>query len=578
MQELSKATEKFGFFQKRILLLLCLSGAFNAPFVIWFVIFPLYTHRCSIAAIDDASNSTCLNRSKSHVTLVSKSSCLFNITPIETGPDGTQRWSQCYTFNTIADSWRNDQEEFTTINRSDVGKCTDGWEYDTPDKLLTVPMEFDLVCDRSWLVPLASSLYMFGLLAGSIIGGFVSDRWGRRKALLGSVIGMCAGAAALAVIPIWSLSHPILFMMGCCCATRVGNEFVMISEIIPEKYRSLAGNMNNGGMAVNMVLAALVNYLLPNWRHMMGLMAAADFLLIIPIYLYVKESLKWLLQSKRNDDAMKLLKEISRINRVEINDMELSQFLRKETINHKKIEAKSLVVEEETGKPTRYTYIHLLKAGFLRKRILILVGVWFAVNLEYYGLFFNVKNLAGNRYLNGVLAGLVEIPSTIFCQVSIRKMGGRLSNCMMTGLAAVCCLITTGLSKYRPAVTVFSLMGLFFGSAAYANAWILTGEFFPTLLRNQAYGLCSAVARISGITAPFFIYLGEKYYAGIPYLVTGLVGILAAFGVYFLPETKSLPLPDTMEEAAAQEKYTQKLCGKHQDSTKVEQQTSPHAI
>ncbi|XP_076823449.1 solute carrier family 22 member 3-like isoform X2 [Clavelina lepadiformis] len=214
---------------------------------------------------------------------------------------------------------------------------------------------------------------------------------------------MCAGAAALAVIPIWSLSHPILFMMGCCCATRVGSEFVMISEIIPEKYRSLAGNMNNGGMAVNMVLAPLVNYLLPNWRHMMGLMAAADFLLIIPIYLYVKESLKWLLQSKRNDDAMKLLKEISRINRVEINDMELSQFLRKETINDKKIEAKSLVVEEETGKPTRYTYIHLLKAGFLRKRILILVGLWFAVNLEYYGLFFNVKNLAGNRYLNGVL-------------------------------------------------------------------------------------------------------------------------------------------------------------------------------
>ncbi|XP_076823448.1 solute carrier family 22 member 1-like isoform X1 [Clavelina lepadiformis] len=191
MQDLSKATEKFGFFQKRILLLLCLSGAFNAPFVIWFVIFPLYTppHRCSIAAIDDASNSTCLNRSKSHVTLVSKSSCLFNITPIETGPDGTQRWSQCYTFNTTAeclaillnlwftpDSWRNDQEEFTTINSSDVGKCTDGWEYDTPDNLLTVPMEFDLVCDRSWLVPLASSLYMFGLLASSIIGGFVSDR------------------------------------------------------------------------------------------------------------------------------------------------------------------------------------------------------------------------------------------------------------------------------------------------------------------------------------------------------------------------------------------------------------------
>ena len=108
-----------------------------------------------------------------------------------------------------------------------------------------------------------------------------------------------------------------------------------------------------------------------------------------------------MLQSKRNDDAMNLLKEISRINRAEINDMELSQFLKKPTTNDKKvsfqikssstitdriitfitqlcskIEAKSLVAEEETGKPTRYTYIHLLKAGFLRKRILILVGVW----------------------------------------------------------------------------------------------------------------------------------------------------------------------------------------------------------
>jgi len=40
--------------------------------------------------------------------------------------------------------------------------------------------------------------------------------------------------------------------------------------------------------------------------------------------------------------------------------------------------------------------------------------------------------------------------------------------------------------------------------------YIFTGDFFPTLLRNQAYGAASFSGRIGGILIPYVLYLGKR--------------------------------------------------------------------
>ena len=51
------------------------------------------------------------------------------------------------------------------------------WLYDSFEMSQTGVTEWDLVCDKLWVIGMVSSLYMVGLMIGSFIVGYFSDRW-----------------------------------------------------------------------------------------------------------------------------------------------------------------------------------------------------------------------------------------------------------------------------------------------------------------------------------------------------------------------------------------------------------------
>jgi len=48
--------------------------------------------------------------------------------------------------------------------------------YEIPDFAKTNVFQFDLVCDRTYLSSLATSLYIIGALIGSLVLGNIADR------------------------------------------------------------------------------------------------------------------------------------------------------------------------------------------------------------------------------------------------------------------------------------------------------------------------------------------------------------------------------------------------------------------
>ncbi|VDN12711.1 unnamed protein product [Dibothriocephalus latus] len=67
-------------------------------------------------------------------------------------------------------------------------KCPFGfvYEYDWYQFPGGLVEEWDLVCDRAWEVPFNESIYMLGMLIGYLVGGWFSDRFGRRLVILAS--------------------------------------------------------------------------------------------------------------------------------------------------------------------------------------------------------------------------------------------------------------------------------------------------------------------------------------------------------------------------------------------------------
>ena len=55
-------------------------------------------------------------------------------------------------------------------------EATSVWLYDSFEMSHTGVTEWDLVCDKLWVIGMVSSLYMVGLMIGSFIVGYFSDR------------------------------------------------------------------------------------------------------------------------------------------------------------------------------------------------------------------------------------------------------------------------------------------------------------------------------------------------------------------------------------------------------------------
>ncbi|KAK8728971.1 hypothetical protein OTU49_008907, partial [Cherax quadricarinatus] len=73
------------------------------------------------------------------------------------------------------------------------------WVYDTSLFSATTVTQFDLTCDKAWLRPFAGSMYMTGMLVGAIVIGDLADRFGRKKAILTSVLLLGTGGVISAV-------------------------------------------------------------------------------------------------------------------------------------------------------------------------------------------------------------------------------------------------------------------------------------------------------------------------------------------------------------------------------------------
>ncbi|KAK2140707.1 hypothetical protein LSH36_1273g00022, partial [Paralvinella palmiformis] len=82
--------------------------------------------------------------------------------------------------------------------------CTE-WIYDRSEFISTINSKYNLVCDSSWMSELTSTIYMGGVLVGSLISGVISDRFGRKLPMLLFMVGYLAFALAQAFAPNYTL-------------------------------------------------------------------------------------------------------------------------------------------------------------------------------------------------------------------------------------------------------------------------------------------------------------------------------------------------------------------------------------
>ena len=183
-------------------------------------------------------------------------------------------------------------------------------------------------------------------------------------------------------------------------------------------------------------------------------------------------------------------------------------------------------------------------------KMLVSILQWFTQSLVYYGISLNTDILGGNPYLNFFYFSCAEFLSQIASHFILNRYGRKLPYLFNYCLIAFS-LITIGFlpASMKWLEIILVLISKFSISFNFSAIYIITGESYPTVIRNTAVSTCSMVARIASSISPLVAMLGETHWKPLPFIIYGsVVAFSGLLFFFFIPETKGLNLPESLDD------------------------------
>ncbi|XP_070559976.1 organic cation transporter protein-like [Ptychodera flava] len=534
---LKNAVGEFGVFQKRSCILFCLANIVVAMNLISTVFIQADTdHWCKVPD-SELWLETCesLNISSNCVNTVRDLTI-----PKETLNDGCQaswKFSNCLRYENTALQAFNESSNNSTMTKH----CDHGWEYDTSQYKSTVIQEFDLVCDRSYLNALATSVHLAGSLTGNIIFGPLSDRIGRMKTFTICVAQLLISAILEATVPFFAVF--IIFRYTAAMAHHGMHltAFILLTEMVGPSKRGFVSGIFFVSFALGYMALVVFAYFFRHWRHLMLAMILPSALFFLYPW-FLSESARWLLAVGKTRQAETVMRRMARVNGMTVSDDMFT------ALNGK---ANDYVKKTTTKQKSTSGTFDLFRYPNIRKKTIISSFLWFSSSLTYYGLVLSATSLAGNDYLNVVVAGAVEIPATIVIMLLIdTRLGRRFSFCgtsLLSGMVFICIIVVPKCGDILWVNTVLNMVGKCTITAIYSLAYIYVAELYPTEVRTVGVSFGSMVAMCGAVLSPQ-VLLARKLWDPLPEVIFASIITIAGFLVLLLPETRGKKLIQTIEE------------------------------
>ena len=398
----------------------------------------------------------------------------------------------------------------------------------------------------------AASSALLGCIIGVGIAGIMSDTFGRKKTLLIAAVFFLISAIGTA-IPETFIQFIIFRIIG---GVGVGAASITapmyIAEISPAAIRGRMVSINQFAIILGMLVVYFVNYFIAGqgeltwnistgWRWMFASEAIPASLLFAAL-LFVPETPRWLIQQKRETEALHVLSRVSG----GIKGQEQLEGI-KETI-----------ALEESGSVRQ-----LIQPGF---RFVLVVGIVLAVLQQVTGInvflyyapeiFKELGSGVNTALLQTVVVGGVNLAFTLIAIAIIDKIGRR--PLLIGGAIGMGASLTAlGIASYIQAIGVWALIYILGYIACFALSvgpitWVVLSEIFPTRLRGRAMGIAAlflwGANFLVSQTFPLMSenpWLLEHFNQAFPFWMNALMcAVTALFVWFFIPETKEKSLEE----------------------------------
>lgn len=242
----------------------------------------------------------------------------------------------------------------------------------------TLTTKLDLVCQQESKRRLLGTIMMLGLMIGSLIGGRLSDKFGRRKSMLGSIFVIVPCVMFGGYSPNYEC-YLILRLISCSAlpCIWISNSCATVEIFDPKSRKNVMLVKDLLWPSCQLILIAII-YFVRHWTNM-HLVVGAFGLLGLPCFLILPESPRWLANNGRKHEAEKVFLNIAKWNGKTVSAAQKNDI--KTILN--KVEAEAHATAE-----ANLNILCMFKVNNLKKTLIMLVN-WITINVGSYTLLLN---------------------------------------------------------------------------------------------------------------------------------------------------------------------------------------------
>ncbi len=426
----------------------------------------------------------------------------------------------------------------------------------------------------------AGSIYVLGACLGALVFGQLTDRLGRKKLFMATLLLYLAATVATA----FTSSAAMFFICRFFTGAGIGGEYAAINsaidELIPARVRGRVDLIINGSYWLGAALGALgayfllQDYIAPNvgWRLAFGFGAVLGVGILV-VRRHVPESPRWLFIHGREEEAERIVDAIEKEVRAETGQ-ELDEPSSSITVTQRKS-----ISLREVAATAFQTYPKRSVLG-----LALFVGQAFIYNSVTFGLgtflveFYDIGDakvplylalFAVSNFLGPVLLG------RLFDTVGRKPM--------ITGtyIGSALVLVVLTLFFVGGSLGVWGFMALllatfFLASAGASSAYLTVSEIFPMETRALAIAFFYAIGTaIGGVTGPFIfgkmIESGEESQVAIAFFLGAFVMALGGIAeLLFGVKAEQAELEDIAKPLTAQDAEEDDTDGKRPERSAPE--------
>ncbi|XP_075530020.1 organic anion transporter 3-like [Dermacentor variabilis] len=365
------------------------------------------------------------------------------------------------------------------------------WTYNMTSSGYTIVEEWDLVCDRMWLLVFARAIFMCGRVVCVPLMGLACDRYGRRPVLHASVAVLYCSCVAQCFTSTLSTYVGLGLLQSASSSVVELTTSILLFESTPlrtrEEFVALAASVP---IVLAPVYYKVVSSLAGYWRILHLAVAAPSVLLIIVVYL-TGESLDWLIANGKFEDAERAALWAAELNHEEPEVV-------KERLAE--IMAGLAGLAERPPRPGRFGFCALF-SGPRRYEYFITFGCWFTMHVAYFSLPVDqVGQQLHEHTWTPLCLNVLGMSSTYFITKSCGFRGPLVMLSLLCAAMVAAQLVMTDYGLMVPLSWAFTLSFVAF-HMSYVFLCIHTVDIFQTRMRSMGFSfafMCGSLGAVMG--------------------------------------------------------------------------------